>query len=168
VVAIIITIIVLELKVPQVSELSAPQTSVPVFLVLSCVNIGIFRNNYHHMLQRTERIDGRVLWANLLILFWLSLLPLVIRWMDQSRITPCRRRLTALCRQWTGSATRCLRRRSSPATGGIPVTIGADVKSKLSPHVLHRSNTARLRQRVDSLCNLHCHRADPVRARSAD
>jgi uncharacterized membrane protein len=89
VVAIIITIMVLELKVPQGSDLAALQASVPVFLayVLSFVNVGIFWNNHHHMLHATDRIDGRVLWANLFLLFWLSLVPFVIRWMDEAGIS---------------------------------------------------------------------------------
>ena len=89
VIAIIITIMVLELKVPQGADLAALQASVPVFLayVLSFVNVGIYWNNHHHMLHATDRIDGRVLWANLHLLFWLSLVPFVIRWMDEAGIT---------------------------------------------------------------------------------
>jgi len=89
VIAIIITIMVLELKVPHGVDLAALQDSVPVFLayVLSFVNVAIFWNNHHHMLHATERVDGRVLWANLFLLFWLSLVPFVIRWMDEAGIT---------------------------------------------------------------------------------
>src|SRR5579862_5879495 len=89
VVAIIITIMVLEVKVPQGADVASLQAQVPVFLayVLSYVNVGIFWNNHHHMLHATERIDGRVLWANLLLLFWLSLIPFMIRWMDETGLT---------------------------------------------------------------------------------
>jgi uncharacterized membrane protein len=89
VIAIIITIMVLELKVPPGSDLAALQASVPVFLayVLSFVNVGIYWNNHHHMLHATDRIDGRVLWANLFLLFWLALVPFMIRWMDEAGIT---------------------------------------------------------------------------------
>ena len=89
VVAIIITIMVLELKVPQATDLAALQASVPIFLAyaLSYVNVGIFWNNHHHMLHATDRVDGRVLWANLFLLFWLSLVPFVIRWMDEAGYT---------------------------------------------------------------------------------
>jgi uncharacterized membrane protein len=89
VIAIIITIMVLELKVPQATDLGALQSGVPVFLayVLSYVNVGIFWNNHHHMLHAAERVDGRVLWANLFLLFWISLVPFVIRWIDQAGIT---------------------------------------------------------------------------------
>ncbi len=89
VVAIILTIMVLDMKVPQGSNLSALESSVPVFLAyaLSFTNVAIFWNNHHHMLHVTERINGRVLWANLLLLFWLSLVPFVIRWMDDTHFT---------------------------------------------------------------------------------
>ena len=87
VVAIIITIMVLDMKVPQGSDLAALRAGLPVFLAyaLSFTNVGIFWNNHHHMLHITERINGMVLWANLLLLFWLSLVPFVIRWMDETR-----------------------------------------------------------------------------------
>jgi uncharacterized membrane protein len=86
VVAIIITIMVLEIHVPQGSTLASLQADVPVLLayLLSYVNVGIFWNNHHHMLHVTERVDGRVLWANLTLLFWLSLVPFVIRWIDEA------------------------------------------------------------------------------------
>jgi uncharacterized membrane protein len=86
VVAIIITIMVLEMKVPQGAGLAALRSELPVFLAyaLSFTNVGIFWNNHHHMFQVTERINGMVLWANLLLLFWLSFVPFVIRWMDET------------------------------------------------------------------------------------
>ena len=86
VVAIIITIMVLDMKVPQGSDLAALRAGLPVFLAyaLSFANVGIFWNNHHHMLHITERINGMVLWANLFLLFWLSLVPFVIRWMDET------------------------------------------------------------------------------------
>ena len=89
VVAIIITIMVLEIRVPHGTDLAALQADVPVLLayLLSYVNVGIFWNNHHHMLHVTERIDGKVLWANLGLLFWLSLVPFVIRWMEEAGYT---------------------------------------------------------------------------------
>jgi uncharacterized membrane protein len=86
VVAIIITIMVLEIRVPRGGDLAALQADVPVLLayVLSYVNVGIFWNNHHHMLHVTERVNGKVLWANLVLLFWLSLVPFVIRWIDEA------------------------------------------------------------------------------------
>src|SRR3954467_15463916 len=83
VIAIIITVMVLEMKVPQGADLEALAPVVPVFLtyVLSFVYLGIYWNNHHHMLKLTESIDGSVLWANLHLLFWLSLLPFTTGWM---------------------------------------------------------------------------------------
>jgi uncharacterized membrane protein len=86
VIAIIITIMVLDMKVPEGSSFAALESGLPVFLAyaLSFANVGIFWNNHHHMLHVTERINGKVLWANLILLFWLSLVPFVIHWMDQT------------------------------------------------------------------------------------
>jgi uncharacterized membrane protein len=85
VIAIIITIMVLEMQVPSGSDVAALKARVPVFLAyaLSYVNVGIFWNNHHHMLHATERINGTVLWANLFLLFWMSMVPFAIRWMDE-------------------------------------------------------------------------------------
>src|SRR5271170_2611528 len=75
VIAIVITIMVLDMKVPTGSGFAALMSGLPIFLAyaLSYANVGIFWNNHHHMLHATERIDGKVLWANLLLLFWISL-----------------------------------------------------------------------------------------------
>ncbi len=86
VIAIIITIMVLELKVPHGSDLSALLPLLPVFLsyLLSFVYVGIYWNNHHHMLHLVKRIKGGVLWANLHFLFWLSLLPFSTGWMGEN------------------------------------------------------------------------------------
>jgi TMEM175 potassium channel family protein len=86
VIAIIITIMVLELKVPHGSDLAALRPLAPVFgsYVLSFVHIGIYWNNHHHLLQAARHVDGRILWANLHLLFWLSLVPAVTHWMGES------------------------------------------------------------------------------------
>lgn len=86
VIAIIITIMVLELAVPHEASLAALWALTPVFLsyVLSFIFLGIYWNNHHHMLQATEHVDGRVLWANLHLLFWLSLVPFVTAWMGEN------------------------------------------------------------------------------------
>jgi len=86
VVAIVITIMVLDLRVPQGTDRAALLPAVPVFVayVFSFINVGIFWSNHHHMLHATEHVDGRVLWANLALLFWISLIPFVIRWMDET------------------------------------------------------------------------------------
>lgn len=84
--AVIITIMVLEMKVPRGTDLAALQATLPVFLVyvLSFVNVGIYWNNHHHLLYAAERIDGRVMWANLHLLFWLSLIPFTTGWMGEN------------------------------------------------------------------------------------
>jgi TMEM175 potassium channel family protein len=86
VIAIIITIMVLELKVPHGTDPAALRPLLPVFLsyVLSYVNIGIYWNNHHHLLHAARQVDGRVLWANLLLLFWLSLIPFFTGWMGEN------------------------------------------------------------------------------------
>lgn len=86
VIAIIITIMVLELRVPQGTDLTALRPLVPVFLsyVLSFVYLGIYWSNHHHLLHAVEHVNGGVLWANLHLLFWLSLVPFVTAWMGEN------------------------------------------------------------------------------------
>ena len=86
VIAILITIMVLELKVPHGEGLGALRPLVPVFFsyVVSFVYLGIYWNNHHHLLQAIKHVDGRVLWANLHLLFWLSLIPFVTGWMGEN------------------------------------------------------------------------------------
>jgi uncharacterized membrane protein len=86
VLAIIITIMVLELRVPHEADVTALLPLVPVFLsyVLSFVLLGIYWNNHHHLLQAIKHVDGRILWANLHLLFWLSLIPFVTGWMGEN------------------------------------------------------------------------------------
>jgi len=86
VIAIIITIMVLELKVPHGADLAALRPVVPVFLsyVLSFVFVGIYWNNHHHLLHATQHVSGPVLWANLHLLFWLSLVPVGTAWMGDT------------------------------------------------------------------------------------
>lgn len=90
VIAILITIMVLELKVPHGDTWAALKPLVPVFLsyVLSYVYLGIYWTNHHHMLHLVERCDGRILWANLHLLFWLSLFPFVTGWMGENGFAP--------------------------------------------------------------------------------
>jgi len=86
VIAIIITIMVLELKIPHEAGWRALVPLAPVFLsyVLSFIYLGIYWNNHHHLLQAVKHVDGRVLWANLHLLFWLSLIPFVTGWMGEN------------------------------------------------------------------------------------
>src|SRR4030095_2772270 len=90
VIAILITIMVLELRVPHGTDLEALRPLVPVFLtyVLSFIFLGIYWNNHHHMLHATGRISGAVLWANLHLLFWLSLIPFATGWMGENHFAP--------------------------------------------------------------------------------
>lgn len=86
VIAIIITIMVLEIKVPHGTDIAALRPLLPVFLsyVLSFVYVGIYWNNHHHMMQAAQQVNGRVLWANLHLLFWLSLFPFATAWMGEN------------------------------------------------------------------------------------
>src|SRR5215218_4543255 len=86
VIAIIITIMVLEMKVPHATDLAALRPILPVFLsyVLSFIYVGIYWNNHHHLFHLVHKVDGRILWANLHLLFWLSLIPFVTGWMGEN------------------------------------------------------------------------------------
>jgi uncharacterized membrane protein len=86
VIAIIMTILVLELKVPHEASLEALEPLIPVFLtyVMSFIYLGIYWNNHHHMLHAADRVNGAVLWANMHLLFWLSLIPFVTGWMGEN------------------------------------------------------------------------------------
>jgi uncharacterized membrane protein len=90
VIAILITIMVLELQVPEGGDLHALREVVPALLayVLSFVILGIYWNNHHHMLHATDRVNGAILWANLHLLFWLSLVPAVTAWLGETYSAP--------------------------------------------------------------------------------
>lgn len=90
VVAIIITIMVLELRIPEGHDLETLRPLVPVFLsyVLTFVFLGIYWSNHHHLLQAVRHVNGRILWANLHLLFWLSLTPAIMGWMGESHFAP--------------------------------------------------------------------------------
>lgn len=87
--AIIITIMVLELHVPDGSGFAALRPEIPLFgaYVLSFIYVGLYWNNHHHMMNWAKRVNGRVLWSNLGLLFWLSLFPFVIRWVGERGVT---------------------------------------------------------------------------------
>ncbi len=90
VIAILMTILVLELKIPHGADLAALTPLVPIFLtyVLSFIYLAIYWNNHHHMLQATKSVNGKVLWANMHLLFWLSLVPFVTGWMGENHFAP--------------------------------------------------------------------------------
>src|SRR5579863_4063210 len=90
VLAIIITIMVLELKVPHETDLAALKPALPVFLtyVLSFIYVGIYWNNHHHLIKAAHKVNAPMMWANLHLLFWLSLFPFVTGWMGENHFTP--------------------------------------------------------------------------------
>jgi uncharacterized membrane protein len=90
VVAIVITIMVLEMRTPADPSLGALWRETPIFAAyaISFVNVGVFWNNHHHMLHASDHVDGSVLWANLFMLFWLTLVPFAVRWVDATDIAP--------------------------------------------------------------------------------
>ncbi len=138
VLAIIITIMVLELKIPHEPSLVALSALWPVFLsyVLSFVYIGIYWNNHHHMLHVTDRTTGGILWANLHLLFWLSLLPFSTGWMGENEFARWPTMIYGVNLLACAIAYVMLQRRiiaAEGAGGPLAQAIGADLKGKLSP-----------------------------------
>ncbi len=139
VVAILITILVLEFRVPDGSEWSALGPLLPTLLayVLSFVYIGIYWNNHHHMLQLTTRVNGRILWANLHLLFWLSLVPFVTAWIAKSRLAPAPTALYGVVLIMAGMAYTLLQNAIVAEQGGqvqspLYAAVKHDVKGKVS------------------------------------
>jgi uncharacterized membrane protein len=137
VIAIIITIMVLELKVPHGADWQALRPLLPVFLayVLSFVNLGIYWNNHHHLLQATDHINGRILWANMHLLFWLSLIPFVTGWMGENHFAPIPTAAYGIVVLFSGVAYKILQTTLVAAHGQnarLAAAIGADRKAKLS------------------------------------
>jgi uncharacterized membrane protein len=137
VIAIIITIMVLEIKVPHGAELSDLKPLYPVFLsyVLSFTNIGIYWNNHHHMLQLVDHIRGRALWANLHLLFWLSLIPFTTGWMGENHFAVWPVAVYGLVLFMAGTAYYILVRALTHVPGenvALAAAIGKDWKGKLS------------------------------------
>jgi uncharacterized membrane protein len=135
--AVIITIMVLEMKVPLGADFAALRSGLPVFLAyaLSFANVGIFWNNHHHMLHATERINGMVLWANLFLLFWMSLVPFVIRWMDDTHFAPSPTAAYGVVLVLCSIAYILLERviiKCNGPTSKLARAVGSDVKSKVS------------------------------------
>jgi uncharacterized membrane protein len=137
VIAIIITITVLELPVPHHADLASLRGVTPILLayVLSFVNVGIYWNNHHHLLQATEHIDGSVLWANLFMLFWMSLAPWAIRWLDESGFAAMPIAayglifgMTAIGYIWTQARIITVNGRDS----AVARAVGSDTKGKVS------------------------------------
>lgn len=137
VIAIIITIMVLELKVPGGADPGALRTLIPVFLsyVLSFVFVGIYWNNHHHLLQAVHHVNGRILWANLHLLFWLSLTPFVTDWMGENRFAPWPVALYGLVMLCTAIAYFILVHALLALHGkdsALATAVGPDLKGKVS------------------------------------
>jgi uncharacterized membrane protein len=137
VIAVLITIMVLELKVPHGTDPDTLRPLVPIFLtyVLSFVFLGIYWNNHHHMLQATERINGAILWANLHLLFWLSLVPFVTGWMGENHFASLPTAVYGAVLLMAGIAYTILQaaiiRHHGPHSK-LAAAVGRDGKAKLS------------------------------------
>src|ERR1700722_1016529 len=137
VLAIVITIMVLDLKVPSGSGFASLATGLPLYLAyaLSFVNVGILWNNHHHMLHATERVNGTVLWANLLLLFWMSLVPFAIRWMDETHFAPAPTAAYGVVLAMAGIAYLLLERSIIAVNGPdskLARAVGNDLKGRVS------------------------------------
>ena len=138
VLAIIITIMVLELKVPHVTTLSALAPLAPVFAsyILSFIYLGIYWSNHHHMLHVTPRVEGGVLWANLHLLFWLSLVPFVTAWMGENHFAPAPTATYGFVLLMAALAYYLLQRRIITVQGSdslLARAVGRDLKGRISP-----------------------------------
>jgi uncharacterized membrane protein len=137
VIAILITIMVLELKVPHGADAEAIRPLLPVFLtyVLSFVYLGIYWNNHHHMFQLADRVNGRILWANLHLLFWLSLVPFATGWMGENHFAPLPTAIYGGILLLAGVAYLILQNAIIAQQGAgsrLAEAVGGDVKGKLS------------------------------------
>ena len=137
VIAIIITIMVLELRIPHGADLAALSGLLPVFLtyVLSFILVAIYWNNHHHLLFLTDRITGGILWANLHLLFWLSLMPFVTGWMGENHFAPLPTALYGVVLLMAGVAYFILERtiiRSQGSHSKLEAAVGNDAKGMIS------------------------------------
>lgn len=137
VLAIIITIMVLELKTPASAELGALRPLAPVFVsyVLSFVYLGIYWSNHHHLLYVARRVSGGIMWANLHLLFWLSLVPFVTRWMGDSHFATGPTMLYGVILLLAGIAYSLLQHailRTDGAGSTLAAAVGSDWKGRIS------------------------------------
>ena len=138
VLAIIITIMVLELKVPHATELAELKPLVPVFLsyVLSFIYVGIYWNNHHHLFQSTRQVTGGILWANLHLLFWLSLFPFTTGWIGENHLAATPTAVYGFVLLMAAIAYYILQRTIIAQQGRdslLAAAVGKDCKGKLSP-----------------------------------
>lgn len=137
VIAILITIMVLELKTPEGTNWEALHPVIPRFLsyVLSFIYLGIYWNNHHHMLYATSKINGAILWANLHLLFWLSLVPFVTSWMGENHFAPLPTAIygvVLLLAAISYTILQTLITRQRQANEKLAKAIGNDLKGKIS------------------------------------
>ena len=138
VIAIIITIMVLELHVPQGAGLAALAPVLPTFLtyVLSFVYVAIYWNNHHHLLHAATRVNGTILWANMHLLFWLSLIPFATGWLGANHFARVPTALYGVAMLMPAIAYYLLQRaiiRQQGTHGALASALGRDIKGKLSP-----------------------------------
>src|SRR5450631_2106617 len=138
VIAIIITIMVLELKVPHGASFDALLPLIPLLLsyVLSFVYVGIYWNNHHHMLHACDEVTGRILWANLHLLFWLSLFPVTTAWVGENHTAPAPSALYGVVLLMAAIAYWILQQLISAAQGASSIVkkaVGGEWKGKVSP-----------------------------------
>jgi TMEM175 potassium channel family protein len=138
VIAILITVMVLELPIPHGTRWAALRPAAPVLLtyLMSFVYLGIYWNNHHHMLQATTRVTGLILWANLHLLFWLSLVPFVTAWLGENHFAPTPAAcygtvLLIAALAYFGLQMAIIRDQGSHSV--VAAAVGRDVKGKLSP-----------------------------------
>lgn len=138
VIAIIITIMVLQLNVPRGETLQSLRSTFPVFIsyVLSFIYVGIYWNNHHHMIHTVDHVSGGILWANLHLLFWLSLIPFVTRWFGETTFAPIPTALYGCILLMAAIAyfilqTMILRRHGKDSL--LARALGPDLKGKISP-----------------------------------
>jgi uncharacterized membrane protein len=137
VIAILITIMVLELKVPHGTDLQSLRPLLPVFLtyVLSFVYLAIYWNNHHHMIHTVERASGGILWANMHLLFWLSLVPFTTGWMGENHFAPLPTAVYGIVMLCAGVAYQILANTIIAHQGPssrLAAAIGRDIKGKAS------------------------------------
>jgi uncharacterized membrane protein len=138
VIAIIITIMVLELRPPHETDLHALGPLIPVFAsyVLSFVNLGIYWNNHHHMLHTCHRVNGAILWANMHLLFWLSLIPFTTAWMGENHFEATPTAIYGVVLLMAAIAYYILQGRIIKLEGPgsiLAKAVGSDWKGKISP-----------------------------------
>lgn len=138
VLAIIITIMVLEIKVPHGNQLADLTPLIPIFLsyIISFIYLGIYWNNHHHMMHTVEVVNGKLLWANLHLLFWLSLVPFATGWIGENHFSPIPMALYGFILLMAAFAYFILQGqiiRNQGKNSLLARAIGSDIKGKLSP-----------------------------------